>query len=156
MLFENLPALPPRRAQKQSKNPFVILGSLSTIQWLLFLSGMMAWISDAIDFFAVSLSITRLVVEFEESTSAITQSITLTLLLRPAGALGGFFGFGIAMGGIWGQAASTSLENMPLEACGLFSGFLTEGYAVVRCVYAVCLMTGLNFYSHGTRFSSQT
>lgn len=35
----------------------------------------------------------------------------------------------LGMGGIWGQAASTALENMPVEARGLFSGILQEGYA---------------------------
>ncbi|TEB27753.1 carboxylic acid transporter [Coprinellus micaceus] len=38
--------------------------------------------------------------------------------------------FGIGMGGIWGLAASTSLENLPVEARGLASGFLQQGYAV--------------------------
>jgi SHS family lactate transporter-like MFS transporter len=33
------------------------------------------------------------------------------------------------MGGIWGLAASTALENLPVEARGLGSGFLQEGYA---------------------------
>ncbi|GJN90545.1 hypothetical protein Rhopal_003557-T1 [Rhodotorula paludigena] len=140
--------------------------------------------------------------------------------------------FGIAMGGIWGLAAALGLENMPVEARGLFSGILQQGYAVgyliaavlnltevarhddwrilfyfaaavsafaallrallpesayfierreaekasgstttgwaksrifvkemgralrlhwVRCIYAVCLMTGFNFYSHGSQ-----
>jgi len=38
--------------------------------------------------------------------------------------------FGVGMGGIWGLAASTALENLPVEARGLASGFLQEGYAV--------------------------
>jgi len=38
--------------------------------------------------------------------------------------------FGIAMGGIWGLAASTALENLPVEVRGLASGVLQEGYAV--------------------------
>lgn len=38
--------------------------------------------------------------------------------------------FGIGMGGIWGLAASTALENLPVEARGLASGFLQQGYAV--------------------------
>ncbi len=37
--------------------------------------------------------------------------------------------FGIAMGGIWGLAASTALENLPIEARGLASGVLQQGYA---------------------------
>ena len=38
--------------------------------------------------------------------------------------------FGIAMGGIWGLAASTALENLPVEVRGLASGILQQGYAV--------------------------
>jgi SHS family lactate transporter-like MFS transporter len=34
------------------------------------------------------------------------------------------------MGGIWGLAASTSLENLPVEARGIASGILQQGYAV--------------------------
>ncbi|PWN43084.1 MFS general substrate transporter [Ceraceosorus guamensis] len=38
--------------------------------------------------------------------------------------------FGIAMGGIWGMATATALENMPVAPRGLFSGILQQGYAV--------------------------
>lgn len=38
--------------------------------------------------------------------------------------------FGIGMGGIWGLSASTALENLPVEARGIASGILQEGYAV--------------------------
>ena len=45
--------------------------------------------------------------------------------------------FGIGMGGIWGLAAATALENLPVEARGLASGFLQEGYAVGYLIAAV-------------------
>jgi SHS family lactate transporter-like MFS transporter len=45
--------------------------------------------------------------------------------------------FGIAMGGIWGLAAATALENLPVEARGIASGFLQEGYAVGYLIAAV-------------------
>ncbi|KAK7447714.1 hypothetical protein VKT23_013970 [Stygiomarasmius scandens] len=38
--------------------------------------------------------------------------------------------FGIGMGGIWGLSASTALENLPVEARGLASGILQQGYAL--------------------------
>lgn len=38
--------------------------------------------------------------------------------------------FGIGMGGIWGLATATALENMPPAPRGLFSGILQQGYAV--------------------------
>lgn len=33
------------------------------------------------------------------------------------------------MGGIWGLAAATALENLPVECRGLISGVVQEGYA---------------------------
>jgi SHS family lactate transporter-like MFS transporter len=45
--------------------------------------------------------------------------------------------FGIAMGGIWGLAAATALENLPFEARGLASGVLQQGYAVGYLIAAV-------------------
>ncbi|KAK0521493.1 hypothetical protein OC835_006868 [Tilletia horrida] len=38
--------------------------------------------------------------------------------------------FGVGMGGIWGMATATALENMPAAPRGLFSGILQQGYAV--------------------------
>ncbi|KAG5937990.1 hypothetical protein E4U53_008093 [Claviceps sorghi] len=37
--------------------------------------------------------------------------------------------FGVAMGGIYGNAAATALEDLPDEARGLMSGILQQGYA---------------------------
>jgi len=45
--------------------------------------------------------------------------------------------FGIGMGGIWGLAATTSLENLPVGLRGLASGFLQQGYAVGYLLAAV-------------------
>jgi len=45
--------------------------------------------------------------------------------------------FGIAMGGIWGLAASNALENLPVEVRGVASGVLQEGYAVGYLIAAV-------------------
>ena len=45
--------------------------------------------------------------------------------------------FGIAMGGVWGLASSTALENLPVEARGLASGVLQQGYAFGYLLAAV-------------------
>ncbi|KAK9771753.1 putative Major facilitator superfamily domain-containing protein [Seiridium cardinale] len=37
--------------------------------------------------------------------------------------------FGVAMGGLYGNAAATALEDLPVEARGLMSGILQQGYA---------------------------
>ena len=49
--------------------------------------------------------------------------------------------FGIGMGGIWGLAASTALENLPFEVRGLASGVLQQGYAVGYLLAAVINLT---------------
>ncbi len=49
--------------------------------------------------------------------------------------------FGITMGGIWGLAASTALENLPVEVRGLASGVLQQGYAVGYLLAAVLNLT---------------
>lgn len=49
--------------------------------------------------------------------------------------------FGVGMGGIWGLAAATALENLPVEVRGIASGFLQEGYAVGYLLAAVVDLT---------------
>ncbi|KAL1895591.1 hypothetical protein Sste5346_005060 [Sporothrix stenoceras] len=51
--------------------------------------------------------------------------------------------FGCAMGGIWGMAAALSLENMPVEARGLFSGILQNGYAMGYVLAAMVNIVGV-------------
>ncbi|KZV66848.1 MFS general substrate transporter [Peniophora sp. CONT] len=161
----------PRREQRQEGRPLLeALRSITWMQWALFWSGWLAWSTDAVDFFSVSLSVTNLQHQFNKpDASSITTAITLTLLFRSAGAV--IFGiisdrfgrkwplvvnlviiavlelgtgfvqtfsqflavrslFGIGMGGIWGLAASTALESLPVEVRGLASGVLQQGYAV--------------------------
>ncbi|PSR70959.1 hypothetical protein PHLCEN_2v13181 [Hermanssonia centrifuga] len=167
----------PRKEQRRGDRPLLeVLRSLNWVQWGHFWSGWLAWTCDAVDFFSVSLSVTNLSKQFNRDTHDITTAITLTLLLRSAGAvifgilsdrygrkwplvinllmisaleLGSgfvqtysqFLGvraiFGIAMGGIWGMAASTSLENLPVEVRGLASGVLQQGYAVGYLIAAI-------------------
>lgn len=45
--------------------------------------------------------------------------------------------FGIGMGGVWGLASATALENLPVEARGLASGVMQQGYAVGYLIAAV-------------------
>ncbi|KAI9448813.1 carboxylic acid transporter [Lactarius psammicola] len=59
--------------------------------------------------------------------------------------------FGIAMGGIWGLASSTALENLPVEARGLASGVLQQGYAVGYLLSAVLNLFLVPKTHHGWR-----
>ncbi|KAH8981881.1 MFS general substrate transporter [Lactarius akahatsu] len=182
--FRNL--VPRREARAQNSRPLLeVLRSLTWVQWAQFFSGWLAWTCDAIDFFSVSLSVTRLQKQFDkDKASTITQAITLTLLFRSVGAVvfgvlsdrygrkwplvinllfcavlelgSGFVNtfkqflalrsiFGIAMGGVWGLASSTALENLPVEARGLGSGVLQQGYA---CGYLFAAVMNLRLVPH--------
>lgn len=55
------------------------------------------------------------------------------------------------MGGIWGLAAATALENLPVEVRGIASGFLQEGYAVGYLIAAVINLTLVPEVSVGWR-----
>ncbi|KAJ7607689.1 MFS general substrate transporter [Roridomyces roridus] len=46
--------------------------------------------------------------------------------------------FGIGMGGIWGLAISTGLENLPVGLRGIASGVMQQGYAV-GYLFAACI-----------------
>jgi SHS family lactate transporter-like MFS transporter len=59
--------------------------------------------------------------------------------------------FGIAMGGIWGLAAATALENLPVELRGLASGVVQQGYAVGYLIAAVVNLTLVPSVSAGWR-----
>jgi SHS family lactate transporter-like MFS transporter len=59
--------------------------------------------------------------------------------------------FGVAMGGLYGNAAATALEDCPEEARGIVSGMLQQGYAF-GYLLATALARGLvNTTSHGWR-----
>jgi MFS transporter, SHS family, lactate transporter len=59
--------------------------------------------------------------------------------------------FGIAMGGVWGLASSTALENLPVEVRGLASGVLQQGYAFGYLIAAVLNLRVVPHTSHTWR-----
>ncbi|KAM0740941.1 hypothetical protein ACQRIT_003798 [Beauveria bassiana] len=59
--------------------------------------------------------------------------------------------FGVAMGGLYGNAAATALEDCPEEARGLISGMLQQGYAFGYLLCAAFARGLVNTTSHGWR-----
>jgi MFS transporter, SHS family, lactate transporter len=59
--------------------------------------------------------------------------------------------FGIAMGGVWGMAAATALEDAPPAARGIISGILQQGYAMGYLLAVVFSRIFVNTTSHGWR-----
>ncbi|KAK9466999.1 major facilitator superfamily domain-containing protein [Lipomyces arxii] len=59
--------------------------------------------------------------------------------------------FGIAMGGIYGNCAATALEDCPMEARGIISGMLQEGYALGYLLAVVFSRALTDTTPHGWR-----
>ncbi|KAF7556178.1 hypothetical protein G7Z17_g1580 [Cylindrodendrum hubeiense] len=59
--------------------------------------------------------------------------------------------FGVAMGGLYGNAAATALEDCPEEARGLISGILQQGYAFGYLLCAAFARGLVDTTSHGWR-----
>ncbi|KAL6832315.1 major facilitator superfamily domain-containing protein [Trichoderma camerunense] len=59
--------------------------------------------------------------------------------------------FGVAMGGLYGNAAATALEDCPQEARGIISGMLQQGYAFGYLLAAAFARGLVNTTSHGWR-----
>jgi SHS family lactate transporter-like MFS transporter len=76
-----------------------------------------------------------------ELASAFAPSLTVLLILRTL--------FGFAMGGEWGLGAALVMESIPLQARGIVSGLLQEGYAVGGLLAAI--LFGLTFDHIGWR-----
>lgn len=58
--------------------------------------------------------------------------------------------FGIIMGGIYGTCAATALDDCPIEARGIISGFLQQGYAF-GYLLCVIIRRGADANKHGWR-----
>jgi MFS transporter, SHS family, lactate transporter len=64
-----------------------------------------------------------------ELASGFAQNLTQFLAVRSL--------YGIAMGGLFGPAAATALEDLPYDARGLLSGLFEQGYAMGYLLAAV-------------------
>ncbi|MBV9688323.1 MAG: MFS transporter [Ktedonobacteraceae bacterium] len=64
-----------------------LLRSLNRDQRNIFLASFLGWTLDAFDFFLVTFVVLAIAKDFGQSTVAVTLAITITLLMRPIGAL---------------------------------------------------------------------
>lgn len=80
------------------RNPFSLMAQLGPLDWLYFFVGFSAWTADAFDFHALSIQTVKLADWYGTTKTNISTAITLTLLLRSAGAAI----FGLA-GDKWGR-----------------------------------------------------
>lgn len=80
-----------------------------------------------------TLAINMLLIFVFELASGFAQTYEQFLGIRAA--------FGVIMGGTWALAVATALENVPVEARGLVSGIVQQGYAIGNMIAAVIGMT---------------
>ncbi|KAK4054452.1 hypothetical protein OIV83_000946 [Microbotryomycetes sp. JL201] len=136
-LVANLPRLPKRENRGTSVSPIKLLGSMSLLQGAFFVSAWLAWTCDAIDFFALSLSVTRLVEQFDRKAHDITTAITLTLLFRPAGAL--IFGLLTDRYGRKWPFIADLLLCAVFSLCTAFTGHNFGAFLAVRCLFGLAM-----------------
>lgn len=68
---------------------------------------------------------------------AFAPNFTVLVILRPL--------YGIGMGGEWGLGAALSMEKVPAERRGVFSGLLQEGYAFGYLLASVAALVVMNW-----------
>ncbi len=78
-----------------------------------------------------------------ELATGFTQNLTQFLAVRSL--------YGIAMGGLFGPAAATALEDLPYEARGLLSGLFEQGYATGYLLAAIFYRALVPTTTHGWR-----
>ncbi|KAK7690407.1 hypothetical protein QCA50_007065 [Cerrena zonata] len=132
-----LTSLVPQKNQRVAGRPILeALRGLTWLQWMHFISGYIAWTADAIDFFSVSLSVTRLQQQFNRKTQDITTAITLTLLLRTAGAI--IFG---CLSDRFGRKWPLIVNLILISAIELGSGFVQtfKQFLGVRSLFGIAM-----------------
>ncbi|KAI1506624.1 carboxylic acid transporter [Biscogniauxia marginata] len=68
-------------------SPVSVLRNLDRHQWLMFVVGFLSWTWDSFDFATVTFCVTEIAADFGTNVSAVSWGITVTLMLRPVGAL---------------------------------------------------------------------
>ncbi|MBW0461909.1 hypothetical protein O181_001624 [Austropuccinia psidii MF-1] len=136
-LIKNLPRIPSAQERKANKpqSPWTICKNLTLLQAFCFFVGFSAWTVDAFDFFAVTLTITRLSEQFcDGSVSSLSTSVTLTLLFRAVGALA----FGIVTDR-FGRRWPLTLNILCIGILSLATSFVTtySQFLAVRSLFGI-------------------
>lgn len=78
-----------------------------------------------------------------ELATGFTQNLSQFLAVRSL--------YGVAMGGLFGPAAATALEDLPYDARGLLSGLFEQGYATGYLLAAIFFRALVPTTKHGWR-----
>ena len=94
-------------------------------------AGILGWVLDAFDFFVVVFLLTELMARFHVGKAAIVWSLTLTLAMRPVGAL------------VFGALADRFGRRKPLIACVVYFSAITMMSGFAPSYLSFLLLRGL-------------
>ncbi|KAJ2382720.1 Carboxylic acid transporter [Coemansia sp. RSA 2603] len=117
------------------ENPVKLL-KLTPRQAYTFTVAFLGWMIDAIDFFCVSMTTTELAASFNKDPSQVTSAITVTLMLRPIGALA----FGV-IGDRYGRRIPLMVNLFLFTVIELASGFARNlpTFIGLRAIYGILM-----------------
>ncbi|CAG8578206.1 22243_t:CDS:2 [Cetraspora pellucida] len=117
-------------------NPWKLVRSLKRYQIMTFIAAFLGWTLDAFDFFVVSFALPYIADEFKMKPSDIATSITVTLLLRPVGAL--IFGI---LADKYGRKYPLMADIILYSMVELASGFAPnfQVFVALRAIFGIAM-----------------
>ncbi len=117
-------------------NPLTMLRQLAPVQRRTFIAAFLGWALDAYDFFLVTFVVRDIAEEFHQSRVAVLGAITLTLMLRPLGAL--IFG---TIADRFGRRGPLMVNILFYSALELLSGFAPTFtvFLILRAIYGIAM-----------------
>jgi SHS family lactate transporter-like MFS transporter len=117
-------------------NPIGMVRSLTSVQRRTFIAAFLGWTLDAFDFFLVTFVVKDIAEEFHQSPVAVFFAITLTLMLRPLGAL--IFGI---IADRYGRRGPLMVNILFYSLLELLSGFAPTFtvFLILRAIYGVAM-----------------
>ncbi len=115
---------------------FAPLRELDGKQWRAFIAAFLGWTLDAFDFFLVTFVVARIATDFNRAIPEVAFAITITLMLRPLGAL--IFGMFADKYGRRGPLMASVLIYSIIEFATAFSPNFTI-FIVLRGLYGIAM-----------------
>jgi SHS family lactate transporter-like MFS transporter len=112
------------------------LRELNGQQWRAFIAAFLGWTLDAFDFFLVTFVVARIATDFNKAIPEVAFAITITLMLRPLGAL--LFGMAADKWGRRGPLMASVLIYSVIELVTAFSpNFMI--FILLRGLYGIAM-----------------
>ena len=121
---------------KTGTHPLAMWGGLTPVQRRTFIAAFLGWTLDAFDFFLVTFVVKDIAEEFHQTRVAVLGAITLTLMLRPLGAL--IFG---VIADRFGRRGPLMVNILFYSVLELLSGFAPTFtiFLILRAIYGIAM-----------------